>query len=166
MISIQTEIPEKKTKESFEYPKHLFPKRKGLAKAFHMAQSFGHSRDVTSVAISHKGDYIVSGSKDNTLKIWDFPTGKLIRTIEAHNHSILAVAISEDDNYIYSSSSDNLIKVWGLKRGSSSIYELKEHTDSVTSLATTSDGKTVISWSKDKNVIVWNTLNPKFIHKF
>ncbi|MHA1534254.1 MAG: WD40 repeat domain-containing protein, partial [Promethearchaeota archaeon] len=140
---------EKKIKESFEYPQHLYPKRKGLAKAFHMSKSFGHSRDVTSVALSHKGDYIVSGSKDNTLKIWDFLTGNLLRTIEAHDHSILAVAVSMDDNYIYSSSSDNLIKVWGLKRGHF-INELREHTDSVTSLAITSDGKNIISGSKDK----------------
>ena len=122
---MQIELQKKKIKDSLEFPQLLYPIRKGLAKAFHMAQSFGHTRNVNSVALTHKGDYIVSGSKDNTLKIWDFPTGKLIRTIEAHDHSILAVAISEDDNYIYSSSSDNLIKVWGLKRGSSSIYELK-----------------------------------------
>ena len=113
MVFIQTELHEKKLKENFEYPQHLYPKREGLAKAFHMAQSFGHSSDVTTVALSHKGDYIISGSKDNTLKIWDFPNGNLLRTIEAHDHSILAVAISMDDNYIYSSSSDNVIKVWG-----------------------------------------------------
>ena len=35
----------------------------------------GHSRDVTSVAISADGKRVVSGSEDKTVKIWDLETG-------------------------------------------------------------------------------------------
>ena len=117
---MQVEFPKKKTKDSFEYPQHLYPKRKGLAKAFHMAQSFGHTSNVNSVAITHKGDYIISGSEDKTVKIRDFSTGNLLRTIEAHSQPILSVAISLDDNYIFSGSTDNSIKISGIFE--SSIY--------------------------------------------
>ena len=69
---MQIELQKKETKDSFEFPQHLYPKRKGLARAFHMPQSFGHSRSVNSVAVSHKGDFIISGSEDKTLKKWEF----------------------------------------------------------------------------------------------
>ena len=35
----------------------------------------GHSRDVLSVAYSPDGKHIVSGSFDNTVKVWDSQTG-------------------------------------------------------------------------------------------
>ena len=35
----------------------------------------GHSARVTSVAISADGKRVVSGSYDNTVKIWDVETG-------------------------------------------------------------------------------------------
>jgi len=40
----------------------------------------GHTDWVTSVAFSPDGKYILSGSWDTTLKLWDIETGRLIRT--------------------------------------------------------------------------------------
>jgi WD40 repeat protein len=41
----------------------------------------GHSDWVNSVAVSPEGKYIVSGSFDTKIKIWNFTSGKLILTI-------------------------------------------------------------------------------------
>ena len=38
----------------------------------------GHSSTVTSVAITPDGKYIVSGSRDNTIKLWDIKSGEEI----------------------------------------------------------------------------------------
>ncbi|MHA2475104.1 MAG: WD40 repeat domain-containing protein, partial [Promethearchaeota archaeon] len=162
---MQIELQKKDGKSSFEFPQHLYPKRKGLARAFHMPQSFGHSRSINSVAVTNKGDNIISGSDDKTLKIWNFSTGNLIRTIEAHNQPILSVAISLDDTYIFSGSSDNLIKVWGKVRGNL-ITEFDEHTDAVTSLVVPPGGKNLISGSKDGQAIIWDVLGGKVLHRF
>ena len=40
----------------------------------------GHSDYVNSVAFSPDGKYALSGSRDNTLKLWDVATGREIRT--------------------------------------------------------------------------------------
>ena len=40
----------------------------------------GHSREVLSVAYSPDGKHIVSGSWDNTVKVWDSQTGKEVRS--------------------------------------------------------------------------------------
>ena len=159
------ELQKKKAKDSFEFPQHLYPIRKGLARAFHMAQNFGHTRSVNSVDVTHKGDKIISGSDDKTLKIWDFSTGNLIKTIEAHDQPILSVATSLDDNYIFSGSTDNSIKIWGSRRGNL-ISELNDHTDAVTSLVVPPGGKNIISGSKDGRAILWDFLGGKEVHTF
>jgi len=41
----------------------------------------GHSSQVTSVAYSPDGKHIVSGSCDDTVKIWDAHSGKEVRVV-------------------------------------------------------------------------------------
>ncbi|WP_200819193.1 AAA-like domain-containing protein, partial [Tolypothrix sp. NIES-4075] len=52
----------------------------------------GHSLFVNSVAFSSDGKTIASGSDDNTIKIWDISTGKLIRTLTGHSSTVSSVA--------------------------------------------------------------------------
>jgi WD40 repeat protein len=40
----------------------------------------GHSSYVTSIDFSPDGKYIISGSDDKTLKLWDISSGREIRT--------------------------------------------------------------------------------------
>ena len=47
-----------------------------------MYDSSGHSDRVTSVCISPDGLKIVSGSKDNSIKIWNSETGDVIHTLQ------------------------------------------------------------------------------------
>jgi hypothetical protein len=70
----------------------------------------GHTDSVDSLAIS--GDKIVSGSDDNTIKIWDLNTGKLLKTLYGHSNSVNSVAVSGDK--IVSGNSDHTIKIWKL----------------------------------------------------
>lgn len=44
----------------------------------------GHSKPVSSVAVSSNGRWIVSGSEDHTMQFWNRETGELQRVIEAH----------------------------------------------------------------------------------
>ena len=41
----------------------------------------GHSRSVETVAISPDGKYIVSGSSDKSIKVWDLLSGREIHTL-------------------------------------------------------------------------------------
>ena len=50
----------------------------------------GLSGDVNSVAYSPDGKHIVSGSVDNTEKVWDSQTGKEVNVLDCHHLSIAA----------------------------------------------------------------------------
>ena len=45
----------------------------------------GHSESVNSVAISSDNKYIVSGSGDKTIKIWNLESGQEIKTLNGHS---------------------------------------------------------------------------------
>ena len=46
----------------------------------------GHSSLVDSVAFSPEGRYAISGNLDKTLKLWEFSTGREIRTFKGHSN--------------------------------------------------------------------------------
>src|SRR5262249_14955328 len=59
----------------------------------------------------------VSGSFDNTVKVWDLTTGRTLRTLEGHAGLVNAVAMSDDGTRAVSGSYDKTLKVWDLTTG-------------------------------------------------
>ena len=52
----------------------------------------GHSLSVISVAWSADGRRVVSGSDDNTIRIWDVETGVEEKRLKGHSDDVLSVA--------------------------------------------------------------------------
>jgi len=64
---------------------------------------------VSSVAFSHDGLWLVSGSGDGTVRIWDAETGVVQRTLEGHLDSVSSVAFSRDGRRLASCSYDSTV---------------------------------------------------------
>jgi WD40 repeat protein len=64
------------------------------------------------VSFSPDGRRIVSGSDDDTLKVWDAETGQEMLTLEGHSDWVRSVSFSPDGRRIVSGSDDNTLKVW------------------------------------------------------
>ena len=54
----------------------------------------GHTGSVNSVAFSHSGHTLASGSNDNTVRLWDAHTGKQRLLLKGHKAPILSVTFS------------------------------------------------------------------------
>ena len=102
----------------------------------------GHTDRVMSVSFSPDGKTIASGSHDETIRLWETSTGKLIRTLTGHTGSIMSVSFSPDGKTIASGGYDNTIRLWETSTGKL-IRTLIEHTDSVMSVSFSPDGKTI-----------------------
>ena len=64
----------------------------------------GDSYPIFSLAITPDNTKIVSGSRDETIKVLDLDTGKVLRTLKGHSYVILSVAITPDNTKIVSGS--------------------------------------------------------------
>ena len=66
----------------------------------------GHTGLVFSLAFLPDGTSLVSGSWDNTIKLWDMQTGGVVKTFQGHTNIILSVSISPNSTTIASVSED------------------------------------------------------------
>jgi WD40 repeat protein len=108
-----------------------------------------HTDEIYTVAI--KDHYVVSGSRDGTIKVWDIKKGCSIFTFTKHLDSVNAVAIAE--NKVISASDDGSVKLWDLSSGEC-VGSYQKHRGPVKCVAM--EGNLVASGGVDKTVQVWN----------
>ena len=114
----------------------------------------GHTREVYAVAVSPDGRWVVSGSPDNTLRIWDPGSGACLRTLQGHTGGVEAVAMSPDGRRVVSGSWDKTLRIWDPESGAC-LRTLQGHTGWVTAVAVSPDGRWVVSGSNDKTLRIW-----------
>jgi hypothetical protein len=76
-----------------------------------------HSSWVNCAVVTADGRYIISGSFDNTLKLWDLTSGKEIRTFKGHKDLVTSVILVPGENRIVSASWDHTLRLWDLETG-------------------------------------------------
>ncbi|KAJ6620959.1 quinon protein alcohol dehydrogenase-like superfamily [Mycena sp. CBHHK59/15] len=117
----------------------------------------GHTDWVTSVAFSPDGKHIISGSYNQTVRVWDAESGEALGALfKGHTHAVTSVAFSPDGKHIVSGSYDQTVRVWDAESGEALRAPFEGHTDWVTSVAFSPDGKHIVSGSDDRTVRVWD----------
>ncbi|KAK7793158.1 hypothetical protein R5R35_011032 [Gryllus longicercus] len=118
----------------------------------------GHDDHVIT-CLQFSGNRIVSGSDDNTLKVWSATTGKCLRTLVGHTGGVWSSQMS--GTIIISGSTDRTLKVWNADSGQC-IYTLYGHTSTVRCMHL--HGKKVVSGSRDATLRVWNIDSGECLH--
>jgi WD40 repeat protein/serine/threonine protein kinase/pSer/pThr/pTyr-binding forkhead associated (FHA) protein len=115
-----------------------------------MTQTFeGHS-DLTSIACSPNGLYILAG--DNPIKLWDTTTGQVARTFEGHQAAVRSVVFSPNGRFFLSGGDDQQLKLWEVKTGRC-LRTLEGHQSGIRAIALSSDGQHALS--ADASTLNW-----------
>ncbi|HRI19392.1 MAG TPA: caspase family protein [Panacibacter sp.] len=84
----------------------------------------GHTDKINDACFSADGKKIVTGSNDNTIKIWETQTGTLLANIKvpyspgyAENENVLKVQFSKDGKRVISKHRQSAIKIWDAATG-------------------------------------------------
>ncbi|HEY3429554.1 MAG TPA: WD40 repeat domain-containing protein [Cyclobacteriaceae bacterium] len=122
-----------------------------------------HGNSVFTVRYSPDGNFLITGSRDARLKVWDVQAGYLpVTEIVAHMYAINHIEFSPDGKHFVTCSMDKSIKVWDLE-------ELKllkvidraryaGHGTSVNKLLWTSYQSHLLSASDDRSISAWNLI--------
>ena len=115
----------------------------------------GHRLGVAALAITPDGRYLVSGSKDRTLRIWDVQRRKYLYMFPRQHDQVTAVALSPDGSLVISGGRDASIRCWNLLTREF-LGTFTGHQAPISAVAITLDGQYLVSASRDTTLRVWN----------
>jgi WD40 repeat protein len=130
----------------------------------------GHLKEVYALSWSPDGQYVASGSGDETVQIWDFARGKNILTYCGHRHKVgqglvQAIMWSPDGKYLVSGSWDKTVRIWDAYTGHT-ISTFRSYYEVVEAVAWSPDGKYIASGNRNGIAHVWNVTSGKKVRNF
>ncbi|XP_040531088.1 F-box/WD repeat-containing protein 1A isoform X1 [Gallus gallus] len=117
-----------------------------------------HCRSETSKGVyclQYDDQKIVSGLRDNTIKIWDKNTLECKRILTGHTGSVLC--LQYDERVIITGSSDSTVRVWDVNAGEM-LNTLIHHCEAVLHLRF--NNGMMVTCSKDRSIAVWDMASP------
>ncbi|KAI8799167.1 F-box/WD repeat-containing protein 7 [Biomphalaria glabrata] len=110
----------------------------------------GHDDHVIT-CLEFCGNRVVSGSDDNTLKVWSVTSGKCLRTLIGHTGGVWSSQMS--GTVVISGSTDRTLKVWNAETGQCR-HTLYGHSSTVRCMSLYNNQ--VVSGSRDATLRVWD----------
>ena len=119
----------------------------------------GHSDGVRSVVLSENGCRALSGSGDNTLRLWNVETGEVLQTFEGHSDGVMSVVLSEDGRRALSGAYDNTLRLWNVETGECLATFCGDHSFYACDMAP--DGVTIVAGDAAGTVHFFSVVQPK-----
>ena len=124
----------------------------------------GHAASITSVCFVGTSA-VCSGSKDNSLSVWDLYKGIRTAVLKGHTRPVHGCSANASGDTIASVSWDTTIKVWNGRSGklTNTLKTSGQHNTPINCVTFHPEGQVVAVGSWDSTVKIWDTFNQKRI---
>ncbi len=123
-----------------------------------------------SLEFSADGHRLLTGSDDNTLKLWNLETKRTIETLRGHDGWIACCTLSPDGQWALSAAHDQQVRLWNLNGYEETRvlggHVLKGHNEAVLSAALSRDGNYIATASRDRTARLWSAADGKELKTF
>ncbi|KAF9098174.1 hypothetical protein BGX29_007744 [Mortierella sp. GBA35] len=131
------------------YSERLIVERNWRKRNYRLKAFRGHTDGV--MCLQFDDSFLITGSYDNTVKVWNIETGECLRTLTGH--ALCVRALHFDEAKLITGSMDRTLKIWNYHTGQC-IRTLQGHTDGVVTLDF--DSRILASGSVDAAIKIWN----------
>ncbi|RDW65768.1 uncharacterized protein DSM5745_09507 [Aspergillus mulundensis] len=122
-----------------------------------------HASAVCCLSVSPCRTWVMSGTENGTIGIWDRTTGALTREVEGHSSDISSLAISPDSKLAASSATDCTVRLWDTTTWTA-LHVLAEQEEHLIVQSFSSDGKILLTTS-DNEILFRDTATGKLIRR-
>ena len=121
----------------------------------------GHEDVILGLSFDADGQRLISGSNDQTARIWNVRTGKSEQVLKGHTKEIYGVTFSPDGRCWATASHDKTAAVWNVATGQR-LATLSGHAAEVRCLAWSRDSQVLATASHDHTIRLWRAgdVNP------
>ncbi|KIJ36649.1 hypothetical protein M422DRAFT_232459 [Sphaerobolus stellatus SS14] len=116
----------------------------------------GHRDRVNSLAFHPVFSVLVTAGEDTSLKVWDWETGELERTLKGHTRGVTDCEYDSKGRNLASCSNDLFIKLWNVDNDYQNFATLRGHEHTISSVRFLPGDEKIVSASRDQSVRVWN----------
>lgn len=113
--------------------------------------------EVTAVAFSPDGKFVLTGGDDWIARLWDPDTGVEIRTFPANINTVASVSFAPDIKRVLTVSGDSKFDLWDINTGQD-IRRFDTLPDGITSIAISPDGHQILTGFDSGPYSPWATL--------
>ncbi|WP_372936140.1 WD40 repeat domain-containing protein, partial [Seonamhaeicola sp.] len=122
----------------------------------------GHDETVPMAQFSPDNNLIATASWDNSVKLWNAKTGRLLHTFKGHTDWVGSVSFSSDGELILTASKDKTAKIWSVKTGK--LLHTLESESWVKSAQFSPDGSKIVT-SSYGGTIIWDVKTGEILQK-
>ncbi|ESK97370.1 platelet-activating factor acetylhydrolase ib alpha subunit [Moniliophthora roreri MCA 2997] len=116
----------------------------------------GHREAVNTVAFHPLYSVVASASDDCTVKIWDWETGELERTLKAHTKRVSDCQFNSKGTMLVTCGYDLFIKLWNVENDYQNSATLRGHEHSISSARFLPGDDKIVSSSRDQTLRIWD----------
>jgi WD40 repeat protein len=110
---------------------------------------------VYAIVFSPDGRWLASGSRDQTVRIWESETGEPVKTLEGHGQFITGLVFSPSGDRLAGVSWFRTLMLW---HGETlePLVQLRGHEDAIRAVAFSPDGTRLVTGSADRSIRLWD----------